>query len=41
MPFGIDPKQISYVYHSIQWIVKALQAIAVKLGVDLLAPPTE
>lgn len=41
MPFGIDPKEISYVVASVKWIVQALQLIAQKLQVELSAPPQE
>ena len=36
-----DPKQISYVYAAIQWLVKAMQVIAVKMGVELDPPPSQ
>lgn len=38
---GIDGKQIAWVVASIKWLVKAMQALAAKQGVNLEAPPSE
>lgn len=37
--FGINTNELTWMAQTIQWIVNALQAIAIKLGVSLPKPP--
>lgn len=37
--FGINGNQVKWAMAMVQWIVKSLQAIAIKLGVTLDPPP--